>query len=289
MVNLNITKINSKYSSGLYLVSSPIGNINDITNRALEIIKESDCIFCENPIITLKLLKHYQIEKKLFKYFDHSNSIKRNEIIDHIKQDKLVVYISDSGTPTISDPGFKLVKQCRNENLNVFSIPGPCSAIAALSCSGLITDKFYFAGFLARTSSKRSDDLNKLKHIHGSLIFFESPNRLLDFLADAKSHFTDCDFVIVKEITKKFETVKKYNFNSFKPEDIDFQIKGEFIIIIENIIKNNFEQQKLIDFIELSKEELSNKTITNLAKKIFNLPKKDIYKIVLEQNNVQDI
>ena len=286
MVNLNITKINSKYSSGLYLLSTPIGNIEDITLRALEFIKECDYIYCENPIISLKLLKHHQIEKKLFKYFDHSNSDKRNEIIEHIKSGMLVGYLSDSGTPTISDPGFKLVKQCKQQDLNVFAIPGPCSAIAALSCSGLVTDKFHFYGFLPRTSSKRNEEFNKLKNISGSLIFFESPNRVIDFLNDAKIHFSNSDFVIVKEITKKFEAVQKFNFSSFHESKITFQIKGEFIIIIENIPQNEFDQQKLIDFIEISKKELSNKTIINLAKKLFNLPKKDIYKFVLQQDNV---
>jgi 16S rRNA (cytidine1402-2'-O)-methyltransferase len=283
MVNLNITKINSKYSSGLYLLSTPIGNIEDMTFRAVEIIKECDYIYCENPVISIKLLKHYQIEKKLFKYFDHSNSDKRNEIIGHIKSGSRVGYLSDSGTPTISDPGFKLVKECRQQDLNVFSIPGPCSAIAALSCSGLATDKFHFYGFLPRTSSKRNEEFNKLKHISGSLIFFESPNRIIDFLNDAKSHFSKSEFVIVKEITKKFETVQSFNFASFNEEQINFPIKGEFIIIIENIPENEFDQQKLLDFIEISKKELSNKTIINLAKKLFNLPKKDIYKIVLQQ------
>ncbi|MBL6785625.1 MAG: 16S rRNA (cytidine(1402)-2'-O)-methyltransferase [Rickettsiales bacterium] len=285
MNSLNITNLNSKYISALYLISSPIGNIQDITFRAIEILELSDYIYCENPIITLKLLNHYRIKKKLFKYFDHSNENVRNKILNHLNDGKIVSYISDCGTPTISDPGYKLVNFIRRNNHNVFSIPGPCSAISALSVSGLATDKFYFFGFTARTEGKRLEDLKKAKNIYGSIIFFESPQRIIKFLNDAKLIFQENDFVIIKEVTKKFEKYRKFNFANFDSAQLDFEIKGEFIIIIENKTQENSNLDDVKKFLNIAQSEISNKSAVNLAKKLFQLPKKDIYKMVLDKNH----
>ncbi|MBT4989150.1 MAG: 16S rRNA (cytidine(1402)-2'-O)-methyltransferase [Rickettsiales bacterium] len=283
MDSLNITKINSKYISALYLISTPIGNIEDITIRSLDLIKNSDFIYCENPVISIKLLHHYQIKKKLYKYFDYSSTDLRSKICNLIKQGYVVSYLSDCGTPTISDPGYKLVRHVRDNDLDVFAVPGACSPIAALSVSALPTDKFYFFGFTARTSSKRQTELKNLLNITGSLIFFESANRLLSFLKDAQHVFYNNNFVVIKEITKKFETVKKYNFNQFDNKEIDFPLKGEFIIIIENNKKHDANTEEVREFLKIVQAELSNKTAINLAKKLFNLPKKDLYNMVLDK------
>ncbi|MBT4921564.1 MAG: 16S rRNA (cytidine(1402)-2'-O)-methyltransferase [Rickettsiales bacterium] len=282
MDSLNIEKINSKYTSGLYLISTPIGNLGDITIRSLDLIKNSDIIYCENPAISIKLLHHYEIKKKLYKYFDYSSADLRSKICDFIKQGLVVSYLSDCGTPTISDPGYKLVRHIRDNNLDVFAVPGACSAIAALSISALPTDKFYFFGFAARTSSKRQTEFKTLRNIPGSIVFFESANRLLRFLEDARQVFTTNNFVVIKEITKKFETVRRYNFETFAEEQIDFPLKGEFIVIIENNTKIVADESKVREFLEIAKTEVSDKDAINLAKKLFNLPKKDLYNMVLE-------
>lgn len=273
---------------GLYLISTPIGNLDDITLRSLDIIKNSDVVYCENPEISIKLLHHYSIKKKLYKYFDHSDQELRNKICDLVKQDLVVAYFSDCGTPTISDPGYKLVRFLRDNNLPVYSAPGACSAIAALSISGLATDKFYFFGFSARTSSKRQTELTSVAKLNASIIFFESANRLLDFLKDSARIFPTSNFVVVKEITKKFETVRKYNFANFSETEIDFPLKGEFIVIIENETKVSPEHNQVKEFLEIALTEITSKSAINLAKKLFNLPKKELYNMVLEINNAKN-
>ena len=266
---------------GLYLISSPIGNLSDITYRAVDLLQNVDKIYCENPLITIKLLKYYDIEKKLYKYFEHSDQKVRAKILAELKSGMKIAYLTDSGTPTISDPAFKLVREIFDSEIKVFSIPGPSSAVAALSVSSLITDKFYFYGFAAKTSVKRIKEFENIKSIFGSLIFFESSNRIEQFLIDAKQIFSKSNFVIVKELTKKFEIIKKYNFSNFDfNNNIDFLIKGELIIIIENKPQTS-SRSEVEEFLKIAKSEISNKSAINIAKKLFNLPKNDIYNMLL--------
>lgn len=221
----------------LYLVSTPIGNLEDITFRALNTLFSVDLILCEDTRKTFRLLKHFQKENQpipeLVSYFEENELKRIPEVIFQLKLGKTAALVTNSGTPTVSDPGFKLIRECWRERIKVVSIPGPSSPIAALACSGLPTDKFLFLGFLPNKSGQRIKLLENVKKsqesISSTIIFFESPFRLVKSLNDLKAVFGDIEIVICRELTKIYEEVEKEKISYFinkypKP-------KGEFVIL----------------------------------------------------------
>ena len=191
----------------LTIISLPIGNLKDITIRALEELESSDLIFCEDTRTTIKLLNHYNIKNKLMSYHEHSDVKTRKFIIDEIENGKNVSLVSDAGTPLISDPGYKLVKELKKRNLRVTSCPGPSSPIAAITLSGLPSDKFLFSGFLPVKVKAKKDYLEELKNIKSTLIFFESSNRIIKTLETILEIFGNRKISICRELTKKFEEI----------------------------------------------------------------------------------
>jgi 16S rRNA (cytidine1402-2'-O)-methyltransferase len=216
----------------LYLVATPIGNLDDITYRAVDILNSVDLILAEDTRRTGKLLKHYEIKNILKSYNDNNKEKKNSYVIKLLKSGKNIALVSDSGTPGISDPGFYLVRECIKNNIEISPIPGPSSVISSLICSGLPTDKFSFYGFVPKKKSKKKELFEKLKNKKETIILFESPYRLKKTILLMQESIPGKNIVIAREITKKFE-----EFIRGKPEEIlekikDREIKGEIVILI---------------------------------------------------------
>lgn len=223
----------SEATSGkLYIVSTPIGNLEDITLRALRTLKEIDLIAAEDTRRTKRLLNHYQIKTPLTSYFEHSGFKKAQFLISQLKKGNDIAIVSEAGTPTISDPGYKLTKLAIENNIDVIPIPGATALIAALSASGLPTDSFIFEGFIPRKSGKRRSFFLSLKDQPKTLIFYESPRRLLSALTDLLEVLGDRKIVIARELTKIFEEMIQGTISDVIEHLQDKTIKGEITILV---------------------------------------------------------
>lgn len=220
----------------LYIVATPIGNLKDITWRALEVLKEVDLILCEDTRHTSLLLNNYEIKKPLLSFHEHNEVRRISEILTRLKNDENIALVSDAGTPLISDPGFKLVRAARENGIEVKPIPGPNAAIAAISSSGLPTDKFFFIGYLPKTSGKRETLLNNLlavqRLIPTSFIFYESPFRVDKTLSEILKFFPDSQVSVQRELTKVHETVLTGTIHEVKEKLSGKPHKGEFSIVL---------------------------------------------------------
>ncbi|HID93120.1 MAG TPA: 16S rRNA (cytidine(1402)-2'-O)-methyltransferase [bacterium (Candidatus Stahlbacteria)] len=219
--------------SGLYLVSTPIGNMEDITLRAIRVLKEVDVIASEDTRRSGLLLKKYNIEKPLLSYHDHNKMERTPQIIKRIKGGESFALISDSGTPGISDPGFYLVKEAIKEGIPVVPIPGPTALISGLIVSGLPTDRFAFEGFLPRRKGRRRKRLQQLVNEERTMIFFEAPHRLLYFLQDLQEILGNRRIAVLRELTKKFEDTERGLVSEFINTYKQKKPKGEFVIVVE--------------------------------------------------------
>jgi 16S rRNA (cytidine1402-2'-O)-methyltransferase len=199
----------SKPQPGLYLVATPIGNARDITLRALDVLQAADLIACEDTRVSAKLLAIYGIRTSLLAYHDHNAEKVRPQILQALRERKIVALISDAGTPLIADPGYRLVREAAAAGLPVTALPGASAVLAALSLSGLPTDRFLFAGFLPERGAERRRVLGELAGVPGSLVFFESPRRIGEALEDALQMLGDRPAAIGRELTKKFEEVRR--------------------------------------------------------------------------------
>lgn len=216
----------------LLIVATPIGNLKDITLRAIETLKVVDYILCEDTRVTGRLLHHLEIDKPMKMINDFSEEKMISQIIPDLTNGKNVALVSDAGTPLISDPGFKLVREAIRIGIKVESIPGPTAAISALTVSGLATDKFMFVGYLSKKDGKRKSTLVYLKKINEivktTFIIYESPFRVLKTLEAIKEVFGDIEVVVCRELTKIHEEVKRGNISAVQP---DLKLKGEFVIV----------------------------------------------------------
>lgn len=215
----------------LYIVATPIGNLKDITLRALEVLKEVDFIICENPFHSLKLLNYYQIKKPLIKYQEHSSLRQIRKISQLLKEGKKLALISDAGTPGIADPGNKLISWLLNnlEGIKIIAIPGPSSLIAGLSISGFPTNQFLFLGFPPK--KKRKKFFERIKKAEETVVFYESPYRLLKTLKELEENFSQGEVVIIKELTKIFEKVYRGSLEKVILFLEKEKIQGEYLII----------------------------------------------------------
>ena len=191
------------------MIATPIGNMQDISLRAVRALSEADEVLCEDTRISRKLLSKHGIKTKLGLYHEHNAPAVRPKILKRLKDGRKIVLISDAGTPTISDPGYQLVNACIDSNIEVSTIPGPTALIAALSVSGLPTDKFYFGGFLPTKKNARRKSLASLQQLDATLVFYESPARLAASLEDAANYYSERPAAIARELTKLYEEVKR--------------------------------------------------------------------------------
>ncbi len=219
-------------SPGLYIVATPIGNIQDITLRALEVLKAANIIACEDTRVTHKLLKHYDIQAKMLCYNDFSTEKDRNRLIAAICEGQSVALVSDAGSPLISDPGYKLVLEAQHMAVPVHTLPGPSSVIAALTVAGLPTNRFLFEGFLPPKKAARIAALVKLKSLEASLVFFESPRRLVDTLTDMQEALGNREAAVIRELTKHYEEVNRAVLSELIQHYSEHEARGEVIIIV---------------------------------------------------------
>jgi 16S rRNA (cytidine1402-2'-O)-methyltransferase len=219
-------------SGTLYIVATPIGNLEDITLRALRILKEVDVIAAEDTRHSRKLLTHFGISRPLTSYFDHNKELKGEYILERLEQGLNVALITDAGTPCISDPGYQLVRDAVARGINVIPIPGACAAIAALSASGLPTDHFTFAGFLPNRQQKRREKLQSLAGEKGLVVFYESPKRLLATLRDMLDTLGDREIVVARELTKIYEEFMRGALSALIEQVEKREIRGEVAILV---------------------------------------------------------
>ncbi len=268
------------------IVSTPIGNLKDITLRAIETLKSVDLILAEDTRIAKKLLNHFSINNRLESFNDKNESVKNENLIKKIKEGKNIAIISDAGTPLINDPGFKLIRFARKENIKVTPIPGCTAVIAGLSASGISTDKFTFLGFLPRTKIKRRKNLSQLLHKQETLIFFESVHRIESTIIDMKELFgAERKAVLCKEITKIHESFIGNNFleiTDYIKEHQD-KLKGEFTIIIEGNREKTIDLKKIDNILDILQSEISSKDAVKICSIITGYTKSIIYKRLLER------
>jgi 16S rRNA (cytidine1402-2'-O)-methyltransferase len=218
----------------LHIVSTPIGNLEDITLRALRILKEVNLIACEDTRVTKKLIFHYQIQKPLTSYHEHNEKEKAEELVELLESGKNIALVSDAGTPGVSDPGYRLVKLALEKGIEVIPIPGPSAAIAALSVSGLSTSSFAFFGFLPRSDKKRKEFLEEIRERTQTLIFYESPHRVSKTLLSILETLGDRQVSVSRELTKMFEeTVRERISRVIEILGERKELKGEFTIVVE--------------------------------------------------------
>ncbi|QAA35021.1 16S rRNA (cytidine(1402)-2'-O)-methyltransferase [Clostridium manihotivorum] len=271
----------------LYLVPTPIGNLKDITLRAIETLKSVDVIAAEDTRQTLKLLNHYEIKKPLISYHMHNEYGKSEDIIGIINSGKSVALVSDAGTPGISDPGEIIVKRCIEENVEFEVLPGATATTTALVYSGFDTTKFIFRGFLPRENKDRLKVVEDLKDRSETIIFYEAPHRLLNTLDFLKECFGDRRISICRELTKLHEEVVRVNISEALVYFTSKQPKGEFVLVLEGKTKEEIENEKKSEWEDLSIEEhiikninagMGKKDAIKAVAKERKLPKSEVYK-----------
>ncbi|WP_296281952.1 16S rRNA (cytidine(1402)-2'-O)-methyltransferase [uncultured Acinetobacter sp.] len=273
-------------SAQLFVVATPIGHLDDMTFRSIEILKSVSVIAAEDTRQSAQLLKHYNISTPLTACHDHNESNKIDILIEKLKNGDDVALVSDAGTPLISDPGFKLVRAAQENNIRVIPVPGACAAIAALSAVGLPSDRFSFEGFLSSKQSQRLLQLEKLKHETQTMIIYEAPHRILDSVKDMANVFgADRPVGFAREITKTFETIKKMTLSELVSfiENDHHQQKGEIVLVIGGApTEKDLSQEKLDKLLLRLLEDLSVKAASQLAADLTGIKKKVAYQRALE-------
>ena len=279
-------KFLNKLKPGLYCVATPIGNLGDITLRALEILKKCDLILCEDTRVSKKLLNHFKIKKQVISYHKFNEREKVEEIIQTLAQEKIICLISDAGTPAISDPGRLLIQECVNNSINIFPIPGPSSVSAGISISGF-SDRYIFLGFLAEKKKDLYITLEKASNHGCTVIFFISPNKLYKIINDLKLYFHQREILICREITKFHEEYIRSSLDNL--DNLTISKKGEVTVIIS---ENKNVQKKLIELKESDKKKikklLKTKTVKDVVEIICSekkIQKKAVYSFCLEIKN----
>ena len=271
----------------LYIVATPIGNLQDITQRALETFAQVDLIAAEDTRHSGLLLSHYGIKKPFFALHDHNEQEKAHILVEKLKQGSNIALISDAGTPLISDPGFHLVRQCREAGIRVVPLPGACAAITALCASGIASDRFCFEGFLPAKSKARKDKLENIAEEDRTLIFYESTHRILDTLEDMQAVLGEERYIVLaREMTKTWETITGNTIKNLREwllEDPN-GTKGEMVLIVEGKPKsdNNDEiSPQAVKALELIAEELPLKKAAAIVAELYGYKKNALYQFGL--------
>jgi 16S rRNA (cytidine1402-2'-O)-methyltransferase len=262
--------------AGLYVVATPIGNLEDITLRALNVLKECDTVICEDSRVSRKLLNAYGIEKSLFIYHDHNADQVRPKIIQKLENQEKIAFITDAGMPLISDPGYKLVRACREHDLYVTVIPGASAVLAGLVLSAMPSDQFSFCGFA------NSSQFEKLRPIDSTLIFFESSSRLIKTLETMSKSFSNRKVSVVREITKMFEETKTGSFKDVIEYYKNHPPKGEIVIVLSPPETQETTDDDIDELLKKALLEMSLKDASEMIAITLGLPKKKVYQRALE-------
>ncbi len=279
--------MDSKTVSGtLYIVATPIGNLEDITYRAVTVLRQVDIIAAEDTRHSKKLLSHYHVEKKLISCHEHNEDKRKARFISHLKDGLDIALITDAGTPSISDPGYKLVSAAANEGIHVIPIPGCSAAIAGLSVSGLPTDSFLFIGFLPKKKQQQKKKLGKLKDQGATLIFYESPKRIKGLIKTVNDILGDRKACLAREITKLHEEYLRGSLSHIlgKLEKKE-SIKGECALFVQGSTENKEINREDLELLLLDRLKDSSAGTSGLAREIskeYHLPKKQIYDLILK-------
>ncbi len=268
--------------SVLYVVGTPIGNLGDISPRALETLQSVDFIAAEDTRVTLKLLNYFGIKKPMVSYFEHNKEYRGEIICDRIKQGETCAIVTDAGMPCISDPGELLVKQCEGFGIRTIVVPGPSAVISALCVSGLATGRFCFEGFLSVNKKSRSEHLESLLSETRTMIFYEAPHKLPNTLKDLYETFSDRKLTIARELTKLHEEIIRTTTKEAFEKYSDGSLKGEIVLVLEGKTATKEEDYTVSDAVEIAKKFISEgMKPTDAAKeasKITKIRKNDIYK-----------
>jgi len=284
----------NKTSGILYICGTPIGNLEDITLRALKVLKEVKLIAAEDTRHTKKLLNHYQINTKITSYYEYNKFKKAPYLVEILKNGQDIALVSDAGMPGISDPGYVLVNLVLKNNIKIIPVPGVSALITALVVSGLPTDKFVFEGFLPRKIKERKRYFKSIENEERTVIFYETPHRLKRTLKDMLEIWGDRKIVIARELTKKFEEMIRGNLSQVISEINTKEIKGEITLVVQGGIKK--KENGATDFLKdecimeeylkkLKNQGYSNRDIIKIAQEKLNIPKNLIYKKLLKMQN----
>ena len=272
--------------SGIYLVATPIGNIGDITLRGIEVLKNADTIACEDTRMTKKLLSLLGIPahgKNFITLEDHNETETAQSVINEAEEGKIVAYVSDAGSPLISDPGYKLAKKCREQGVYLTTIPGACAVICGLQLSGLPTNNFMFAGFIPNKDKARKDHLSKYKDVQTTLVFYETANRLVKTLAVADEVFNKREIAVAREITKIFEECRTGTAAELMDYYAENPPKGEIVLMVAPP-----EEDTETDYKEELIKEMAQNSLKTAVKNIvdkYKLNKNEVYQMALELKN----
>lgn len=272
-----------KLSPGLYIVSTPIGNLRDITLRALDVLSHADVVFCEDTRVTGKLLKAYAISTSMKTYHDHSGESVRNSIVKRVQKGEVVALVSDAGTPLISDPGYKLLRIISEEALPLHIVPGPCAAVAGLVRSAMPTDQFCFLGFLPTKISARKQQLEAWKAVKAPLVLYERASRLLKTLQDIESVLGDRKVAVARELTKLYEEVCSNSVvNLIKLYTQEGLPKGELVVVIEGACEVSYNEESVDTLLKDALKEESVKSASQFIAALTGWSKKDVYQRALQ-------
>lgn len=272
----------------LYLVATPIGNLDDITYRAVKILQSVDFVAAEDTRHTLKLLNHLGISKPMTSYFEHNIRQKGEYITERLLSGENVALVTDAGTPAISDPGEDIVRLCIEKNIRVIPVPGAVAGISALICSGFSTQRFSFEGFLSVNRKNRTKHLNEVKNSPYTLIFYEAPHKLKNTLADMYEYFGERRICLARELTKKFEDIKTTTLSEALSFYEDNPPKGEYVLVIEGAEEKTVENELnllsvLEHFLYYTKMGEDKKTAIKLVAADRGVPKREIYEQVMKK------
>ena len=277
---------NNKFKPGLYCVATPIGNMGDITLRAIETLKQSDLILCEDTRVSKKILQKFEINKKIISNHKFNENKNLEKVLELLKNRKVISLISDAGTPAVSDPGRILIKECVKNGIDIFPIPGPSAVSTAISISGF-SDNFYFCGFLPEKQNQVKKLFKDLSLLNGSIVFFISPNKLNKKINEIKEFFLNRDILICREITKYHEEYIRTPIKELS--NLNFSRKGEITVVISEQKKENISFKELEESDKKKiKKLIKNMSIKDIVKKVSedrDISKKLIYKYCLEIKN----
>jgi len=284
MIPLTDLKPN-KFQNGLYIVATPIGNLSDITIRALEVLKISDYILCEDTRVSRKLLDKFKIKANLISNHKFNEKKILNKIINLLEDKKVISLISDAGTPCISDPGGVVIRECIKKNINIFSVSGPSAVTSAVAISGF-TDRYFFYGFFPEKNKEINEDFEILSKLNSSIVFFISAKKFLKVIPILKKFFLDRKILICKEITKLYEEYIRFDVSEI--ENFKGNLRGEITLVLsEKKSKNNNNKLDEIDKKKIKKliKKLSIKDIIEVINEKKNISKKEIYSFYLTLKN----
>ena len=264
----------------LYLVATPIGNLADITHRALDILRNVAVIACEDTRHTRKLLQHYGLSTKTISYHEHNEQQRAHELVQKLQEGNDVAVVSDAGTPSISDPGFRLVRAAIENDVAVVPVPGPSALISALVAAGLPTDEFFFGGFLPAKANARRARFTELKSVPGTLVFYEAPHRLVETLNDALEVLGEREAVVARELTKLHEEIRRGRLSELAKHYGTEEPRGEIVLLIDrNVLEETTANESISDLVaQFEREGLDHRAALKKAARELGLPRAEAYR-----------